>query len=342
MGNGCGKMVNKVPKGAHKRNQAYTVPMQKITPLMIPLEPTALSKQFKECMSHEMQVEHYQPSILPIIPVINEHTHTLTNTSWEIIRNRHYANPLINEVPKAGHIYFYEVFFVKLFEKSYDLKEKFRDIRTQAHVMAQVIALALSIKYENTEEKTVEIKAIGINHRNLVPKPWHYDIFITALCETIKECLESDAETHVMLAWLNVFSFIMRIMLPEALTEAHILPNEGAVSSPKFVDNPEQALQIDLAMNIKIPGNFSRISSIVRHEQRNGSIFLSQNHVSMPENVHKNFEKRKTDLIHTPRSMQVNNGSLTPSFFKKISDPTASPMLLPNVPTIEVSDSLNL
>lgn len=194
-----------------------------------------------EKMERNQQIEHFQPPEFPLIPVIRANTHSLTTSSWKAIAAAEYNDPDgLNREKIKGSVYFYNRFFDLLFTKSTDFKSKFPNIQTQAHVMSNIIALCVAVKLEEIELIQKQLIDLGIKHQRIVYDPWQFSIFATTIHSTIKLCLGDLATPEVMTAWLNVLAFVLRSMMPSAIT--HIRPYAGAVNAAGVIAESDQAV----------------------------------------------------------------------------------------------------
>ncbi len=197
-------------------------------------------RAFKEDMSRQVKLEHYQPQEFPLIPVISTDTHLLTNESWKKISDREYEDAETQSGKVKGAIFFYNTFFKLLFDKSTDFRTKFPTVISQASVMSKVIAICLSIEYNKLDLQTTQLKELGLKHRYLVQDPWQFGIYATTIHSALKICLDTDATPQVMTAWLNVLAFILRTMLPVAITDDHIRMYAGATNAATLVNDEDQ------------------------------------------------------------------------------------------------------
>lgn len=191
-------------------------------------------------MSFSAKLEHYQPAEFPLKPVITTSTHAITNSSWKLIKDAKYEDPEAKEGEVNGAIFFYNTFFRMLFERSADLRIKFPTVFLQATVMSKVIGLCLSIEYGKLELQITEIEELGRKHRTIVNDPWHFSVYATTLHSTFKLALGENATPETMKAWLNVLAFILRHMLPAAITPDHIRDHAGALNAAATVGEKEQ------------------------------------------------------------------------------------------------------
>lgn len=75
---------------------------------------------------------------------------------------------------------------------------------------------------------------LGKSHAQKMIRPWQYATFITTLLNTIASRLGTDATTDVMEAWVHLFAFVMRSMLPEAIKDQVVETELNINTSSEF------------------------------------------------------------------------------------------------------------
>jgi hemoglobin-like flavoprotein len=166
----------------------------------------------------EIQVAHYTPSIFPLIPIINKKTNKLCIDSWNKIINR-------NDDDASGITLFYTEFYNRL--EKVDENKKIESILSshavgvnkiveKGSIIIRIINYALALE-SNNEMIQYKLLMLGKAHSKRNIKPYMYSIFIQTLLYTIADQLGNDATHDVMEAWVNLFAFIMKSMLPPAI-----------------------------------------------------------------------------------------------------------------------------
>ena len=171
----------------------------------------------------DVQVAHYTPSIFPLVPIITPRVHQLCNTSWKRIVDRQETTD--SGVQLAGITLFYNDFYERL--KLVDENGKIESVLS-AHstgtnkiaekgaIIVRIIHYALSIR-DNDETTQLRLFNLGRAHAQRAIRPYMYSVFVQTLLYTLANQLGLEATHEVMEAWVNVFSFIMRSMLPPAI-----------------------------------------------------------------------------------------------------------------------------
>jgi len=166
----------------------------------------------------EIQVAHYTPSIFPLVPIINKQINKLCTDSWNKIVNR-------NEGGETGITMFYTEFYNRL--EKVDENKKIESILSshavgvdkiveKGSIIIRIINYALALE-SNNEMTQYKLLMLGKAHSKRIIKPYMYSIFIQTLLYTISDQLGNEATHDVMDAWVNLFAFIMRSMLPPAI-----------------------------------------------------------------------------------------------------------------------------
>jgi hemoglobin-like flavoprotein len=177
----------------------------------------------KYAVSLDVQVAHYTPSIFPLVPIINPQINKLCVDSWKLIYSKKEMTDSGLEL--TGITLFYNDFYERL--KLVDENRKIESVLS-AHstglnkiaekgaIIIRIINYALSIT-KNDEQTQFRLYNLGKAHTKRAIRPYMYSIFIQNLLYTIANQLGVYATHEVMEAWVNVFSFIMKSMLPLAI-----------------------------------------------------------------------------------------------------------------------------
>jgi hemoglobin-like flavoprotein len=177
----------------------------------------------KYAISLDVQVAHYTPSIFPLVPVINEANNRLCLDSWKLICSKKETTE--SGVELNGITLFYNDFYERL--NLVDENKKIESVLS-AHstglnkiaekgaIIIRIINYVLSIK-KNDEQTQFRLYNLGKAHTKRAIRPYMYSVFVQTLLYTIANQLGLYATHEVMEAWVNVFSFIMKSMLPPAI-----------------------------------------------------------------------------------------------------------------------------
>jgi hypothetical protein len=63
----------------------------------------------------------------------------------------------------------------------------------------------------------MQLHMLGKSHAQKSIRPWQYSVFVQTLLITIASRLGGKATSDVMEAWVNLFAFVMKSMLPQAI-----------------------------------------------------------------------------------------------------------------------------
>jgi hemoglobin-like flavoprotein len=171
----------------------------------------------------EVQVAHYTPASFPLIPVITPATSAKIVASWDkIVRKEHIDE---NGAKTAGITVFYNEFYEHLYK--IDTAGKFEavlarhvngsnQIAAKGAIIVRIIKYICSVK-DDSPETFKKLYTLGKMHNRLSIRPWQYSVFVQTLLLTISSRLGTEATNDVMDAWVNMFAFVLRSMLPPAI-----------------------------------------------------------------------------------------------------------------------------
>jgi hypothetical protein len=78
------------------------------------------------------------------------------------------------------------------------------------------MGFALSVE-ESSPEVEMSLYLIGKAHAQRAIRPWMYSAFMQTLMNTLSSRLGNEASKKVMEAWVNLFAYIMKFLLPPAI-----------------------------------------------------------------------------------------------------------------------------
>ena len=195
----------------------------------------------------EVQVAHYTPSIFPLVPIINPQTNRLCTTSWKLICSKKEKTESGMEL--TGITLFYNDFYERL--KLVDENKKIESILS-AHstglnkiaekgaIIIRIVNYVLSIT-NNDEQTQLRLYNLGKAHTKRLIRPYMYSIFVQNMLYTISNQLGVNATHEVMEAWVNMFSFIMKSMLPMAIKGQTLETEIGINTRSDFSSNEVQS-----------------------------------------------------------------------------------------------------
>jgi hemoglobin-like flavoprotein len=229
----------------------------------------------------EIKVAHYTPSIFPLIPVINSNINKLCLQSWKIICNK--RELLETGIEVTGITLFYNDFYERL--HTMDENKKIESVLS-AHstgtnkivekgaIIIRIINYALSIT-KNDEETQFRLFNLGKAHANRSIRPYMYSVFIQTMLYTISNQLGIEATHEIMEAWVNVFAFIMKSMLPLAIRDRTI-DTEVCINTKTEFSSDAIKFQIQEKKNESEMRQATARSNMSIHSKMNHSTFLSK------------------------------------------------------------------
>jgi hypothetical protein len=72
---------------------------------------------------------------------------------------------------------------------------------------------------EDNEENALTLYMLGKSHAHKAIRPWQYSVFIQTLVNTISSRLGTAASSKVMEGWVNLFAYVLKVMLPPAIKD---------------------------------------------------------------------------------------------------------------------------
>jgi hemoglobin-like flavoprotein len=190
-----------------------------------------------------LQVAHYTPSFFPLLPIISPLTCKKITDAWDIIVNKEHVDGLGNKT--SGITLFYNEFYEHL--DKVDTSGKFeavlaRHVSGANQVAAKGAIIVRIVKFicnitEDGPETQQKLYMLGKMHNHIGIRPWQYSVFVQVLLMTISNRLGTAATNDVMEAWVNMFAFVLRSMLPPAI-KGQVVETELSVNtSSEFQDS---------------------------------------------------------------------------------------------------------
>ena len=239
----------------------------------------------------EISVAHYTPSIFPLIPIINPKINELCKNSWKIICSN--KEILGSGFEVTGITLFYNDFYERL--KLVDENHKIEAVLT-AHstgnnkiadkgaIIIRIINYILSIS-QNDHQTQFRLFTLGKAHSKRAIRPYMYSVFVQNMLYTISNQLGVNATHEVMEAWVNMFAFVMKSMLPLAIKN-QVLENEININTKTDFSSDHVKTQIlekqyDNSNKNSPRSNTSR--SIHSTHNRTNSIHFQQQKPHIPQ-----------------------------------------------------------
>eukprot|EP01041_Mallomonas_annulata_P013141 gene13141-27792_t len=184
----------------------------------------------------EVFVAHFTPSSFPIVPVMTKKYSALCNDAWQKVMHKEYISDS-GEVT-SGLVMFYNDFYERLGQV--DVTGKIESVLSRnagsgskmaakGEVLIRIINYVLLIDDDSKATQTL-LYMLGVSHSQKRIRPWSYSVLVQTLLLSIAARLGKDANNSVMEAWVNVFAFIMKSMLPPAIS-TQIVPTEVHVNT---------------------------------------------------------------------------------------------------------------
>lgn len=170
----------------------------------------------------EIHVAHYTPASFPLTPVVTKSTIAACRESWTLV-----LMPVEREDGSSvsGMTLFYTEFYDTL--EVIDTMGKFESVLLQhtggiesklakGGILLRIVNYALNVEPES-ERSRYALYCLGKAHNQKSIRPWQYSIFIQCLLTTLSSRLGSNATFEVMSAWVHLFAFMLRNILPPAI-----------------------------------------------------------------------------------------------------------------------------
>jgi hypothetical protein len=122
-------------------------------------------------------------------------------------------------------------------------------IASKGAILIRIIKYVISIKKDDEETQT-KLYMLGKSHDKRQIKPYLYSIFVQTLLQTIGSRLGVEASNEVMGAWVNLFAFIIKSMLPPAIKN-HIVETELFINTSSIFDNGKIAEEVNQIEEMK-------------------------------------------------------------------------------------------
>eukprot|EP01041_Mallomonas_annulata_P010726 gene10726-22404_t len=225
-----------------------------------------MQQQLKQELSIPLEifVAHFTPSSFPVIPVINKKLSALCNSSWQKVMASDYTSD--NGEVTSGLVMFYNDFYERL--ETVDTSGKIEAVLSRGSssenkvaakggVLIRIINYVLLVEEDSKATQTM-LYMLGVSHSQKHIRPWSYSVLVQTLLLTLANRLGTDASNAVMEAWVNVFAFIMKSMLPPAI-EGQVVPTEVHINTSSDFAGGKIAEQVEVLEEVKnIRRKFSR------------------------------------------------------------------------------------
>ena len=218
------------------------------TYLDYPLHRTQLLLQTKISVPLQVMVAHFTPSSFPLIPTVNEQSSLLCTQSWGTIVAQVIKVDDYSQI--SGMTAFYNEFYERL--KMFDSSGKFdavlsrhsggqNQIAAKGAIILRIVKFVVRIKSDAQNDMLLYM--LGKSHSQKAIRPWQYSIFVQTMLNTISSRLGRDATSDVMEAWVNLFAYVMKGMLPPAI-KGQVVETELNINTSSEFNNGKIAEEI--------------------------------------------------------------------------------------------------
>jgi hemoglobin-like flavoprotein len=178
---------------------------------------------YKNRLPMEVYVAHFTPSTFPLVPVVTKRSSQLCADSYAAMVDQDHIDD--QGVRISGITMFYSEFYDRL--EQLDSNGKFESILSRhssgtntvaakGAILIRIIRFVLAIDGDS-EQIQMQLHMLGKSHAQKSIRPWQYSVFVQTLLITIASRLGGKATSDVMEAWVNLFAFVMKSMLPQAI-----------------------------------------------------------------------------------------------------------------------------
>lgn len=190
----------------------------------------------------EVQVAHFTPSSFPLLPIITPRSTKLCSESWKTIVNQEIKDEY--GISLSGITVFYNEFYERL--EQFDSSGRFEAvlsrhssssnrIAAKGAILVRIVKFVLAIDGDNKQTQTM-LYMLGRSHAQKTIRPWQYSVFVQTLLQTIASRLGTSATNDVMEAWVNLFAFVLKSMLPPAI-KGSVVETEININTSSEFDN---------------------------------------------------------------------------------------------------------
>eukprot|EP01041_Mallomonas_annulata_P007824 gene7824-16000_t len=178
----------------------------------------------------QVLVAHFTPSTFPLFPIISKKTTDLCRASWKIIMSQ----SIIDQygIETSGISLFYNSFYERLdqldggknFESVLFRFTKGKNkIAARGAVLIKLINSVLRIE-ESGPWVEFGLRRLGQNHAKMGIDPWQYSMYVETILLTLSTRLGNQASDMVMEAWVHLFAYVTKHILPLAIRNGKPYP----------------------------------------------------------------------------------------------------------------------
>jgi hemoglobin-like flavoprotein len=203
-------------------------------------------------LSLQVQVAHFTPASFPIIPVIDKRTNKLCEESWNKLISKDVVDESADNAGAtiSGMTAFYQDFYDRLdqvdtsgrFEAILSRHSSGDKVAAKGAILLRIIKFVLRID-EDSKQNQLALYMLGKSHSQKLIRPWQYSVFVQTLLNTIASRLGTDATNDVMEAWVNLFAYVVKSMLPAAIKD-QVVETEVSINTSSEFDTGRVAEEV--------------------------------------------------------------------------------------------------
>jgi hypothetical protein len=122
-------------------------------------------------------------------------------------------------------------------------------VAVKGSVLLRVINYALNIEGATPEVETA-LYLIGKAHTHRAIRPWMYSVFLQTLMNTLSSRLGNEATKKVMEAWVNLFAYVFKHILPPAI-EGRVVETELNINTSSVFADGRIAAEVAAIEEVK-------------------------------------------------------------------------------------------
>lgn len=206
--------------------------------------------------SMDVMVAHYTPPNFPLFPMISKEATQKCANSWKYIVDTEITDPN-NGVATSGLTVFYKEFYDRL--EIVDSSGRFDAVLSKhiagnamvakGAILLRIVKYVLNIAVDD-DRTQLNLLMLGRSHQQKGIRPWQYATFVIVLLQTISSRLQERASNDVMEAWVNLFAFVMRSMLPAAI-KGQVVETEISVNTSSEFSTGKLAEEVEEVEEVK-------------------------------------------------------------------------------------------
>eukprot|EP00596_Hydrurales_sp_CCMP1899_P002328 CAMPEP_0119039834 /NCGR_PEP_ID=MMETSP1177-20130426/9528_1 /TAXON_ID=2985 /ORGANISM="Ochromonas sp, Strain CCMP1899" /LENGTH=281 /DNA_ID=CAMNT_0007004209 /DNA_START=257 /DNA_END=1102 /DNA_ORIENTATION=- len=215
-----------------------------------PLYKNQMKMQSNISIPLQIQVAHFTPSSFPMIPIVNAQSSKMCADSWSTIVQQTVNTGDGQSI--SGMTAFYNEFYERL--RMFDSSGKFdavlsrhsggqNQIAAKGAIILRIVKFVVRIDVDS-QQNDMMLYMLGKSHSQKSIRPWQYAIFVQTMLNAISSRLGVDASSDVMEAWVNLFAYVMKGMLPPAIKGQVVETELNVNTSNEFADGATNALAI--------------------------------------------------------------------------------------------------